>query len=134
MSLDSLQRNVITVNLGHIMTGYSIGWSSPELVKLLDAEQSPLPDVITTTEASWIASSFTAGLIIGSGSMCVLFYATMIFENAVSSVAPETASIVLGLTQFAGAIVTPFFIDKYGRRTLLMTSLPLCCLFLVSYR
>ncbi|XP_063369371.1 facilitated trehalose transporter Tret1-like [Cydia amplana] len=319
---------VACLNLGHILSGYSVGWSSPVLVKLFDAEQSPLPVVITTTEASWIASSFMAGLVIGifplgiianiigrkpsivlsslltltgqtllavsldttwiycgqvikglgvsglalldclyigeiaspnirgilftstnvlhafgtllvyaigpyvsyrvvsyvfivinvahlvscscfipespvfyvikdkeeaakkvlhelgrskdidtelktmieqhkknntdakciqlftiknnrkaliinlvllilnqgSGMTCVLFYATMIFESAGagSSIAPEISSMILGVTQLVGAIVTPFFIDKYGRRTLLLLSLPLCCLFLTT--
>lgn len=66
------------------------------------------------------------------GIMSVLYFSTMIFKNAASSVDPDVATIILGGTQCAGSIVTPFFINRCGRRILLLVSSSCCSLFLVS--
>lgn len=55
----------ISVLLGNVLVGYSVGWASPVLGKLMDKDQTPLEDVITEFEASWVASTQLCGVIIG---------------------------------------------------------------------
>ncbi|XP_052744838.1 facilitated trehalose transporter Tret1 [Bicyclus anynana] len=56
---------VISVNIGQFIDGYSVGWSAPIIPKLQDSHQTPLPNVVTDLEASWIGSLLYVGAIIG---------------------------------------------------------------------
>ncbi|XP_072932229.1 facilitated trehalose transporter Tret1-like [Epargyreus clarus] len=64
----------------------------------------------------------------GSGLLSVTFFATTIFELAGSSVEPWIATIVIGCTQLFGGLLTPIFVERCGRRILLLISTALCCL------
>lgn len=68
-----------------------------------------------------------------SGAMVVILFATRIFEIAGSTIPPHIATIVIGVTQLAGAFITPLFVDRVGRKILLMVSCALCSLCLVSF-
>ncbi|XP_050685229.1 facilitated trehalose transporter Tret1-like isoform X3 [Leptidea sinapis] len=63
----------------------------------------------------------------GNGSLIVTFFSTSIFEQAGSSIEPNLASIIIGCTQLSGSVIAPFFVEKSGRRPLLMTSTAICC-------
>ncbi|XP_041985149.1 facilitated trehalose transporter Tret1-like [Aricia agestis] len=56
---------VACVNIGQFIDGYSVGWSAPIIPKLQDPDQTPLPDVITDFEVSWIGSLLYIGAIVG---------------------------------------------------------------------
>ncbi|KOB74188.1 Uncharacterized protein OBRU01_09485 [Operophtera brumata] len=65
-----------------------------------------------------------------SGVIAVIFFATTIFELADSSVEPNIATIIIGITQIAASSVTPFFVERSGRKSLLLFSTAACCLSL----
>ncbi|XP_048001746.1 facilitated trehalose transporter Tret1-like [Leguminivora glycinivorella] len=54
-------------NIGIVMTGYSMGWTSPVSIKLKDANltDSPLAEPITVDQESWIGSILNLGAILG---------------------------------------------------------------------
>ncbi|XP_026322866.1 facilitated trehalose transporter Tret1-like [Hyposmocoma kahamanoa] len=52
-------------NIAIASTGYSMGWTSPISTKLNSTETSPLPDIITADESSWMGSLLTVGAIFG---------------------------------------------------------------------
>ncbi|XP_038219739.1 facilitated trehalose transporter Tret1-like [Zerene cesonia] len=56
---------VACVNIGQFIDGYSVGWSAPIIPKLQNLNQSPLAEVITDTQASWIGSLLYLGSIVG---------------------------------------------------------------------
>ncbi|KAJ8686223.1 hypothetical protein QAD02_022017 [Eretmocerus hayati] len=57
-----------------------------------------------------------------SGINAIVFYTVGIFKDAHSSVEPNTATILVSLVQFAMSFVATGFVDKAGRRPLLMLS------------
>uniref|UniRef100_A0A6P7GZI4 Facilitated trehalose transporter Tret1-2 homolog n=1 Tax=Diabrotica virgifera virgifera TaxID=50390 RepID=A0A6P7GZI4_DIAVI len=57
-----------------------------------------------------------------SGVIAVFFYAQTIFEQAGSSLKPEICSIVIGSVQFLTSFLTPFLVDRWGRKLLLLIS------------
>ncbi|KAJ0170725.1 hypothetical protein K1T71_013497 [Dendrolimus kikuchii] len=65
-----------------------------------------------------------------SGIMMSMFYATTIFEDANSSVQPHVATIIIGVTSFLGAILSPALVERFGRRMLLIISTGGCCTFM----
>lgn len=67
-----------------------------------------------------------------SGVIVVTFFATRIFELAGSSIQPNIATIIIGVSQIFASINTPFFVERAGRKTLLLLSTSVCCLSLVS--
>lgn len=67
-----------------------------------------------------------------SGITFFMFFATQIFERAGSSIEPYLATIIIGLTSLLGSIIVPIFIDKFGRRTLLIISTGGCTICMVS--
>ncbi|XP_073963246.1 facilitated trehalose transporter Tret1-like [Choristoneura fumiferana] len=86
-----------------------------------------------TIKSNRMALLITVTLFIlnqAGGIMSVLFFSTMLFKNVASSIDPDVATILLGVTQFAGSIVTPVFINRCGRRILLLVSSICCSLFL----
>ncbi|XP_052744839.1 facilitated trehalose transporter Tret1-like [Bicyclus anynana] len=56
---------VACINIGQIIVGYSVGWSAPIIPKLQDPDQTPLPDLITDFQASWIGSLLYIGAMVG---------------------------------------------------------------------
>ncbi|VVC94599.1 unnamed protein product [Leptidea sinapis] len=63
----------------------------------------------------------------GNGALIVTFFSTSIFEQAGSSIEPNLASVIIGCTQLSGSVIAPFFVEKSGRRPLLLTSTAICC-------
>ncbi|XP_037302282.1 LOW QUALITY PROTEIN: facilitated trehalose transporter Tret1-like [Manduca sexta] len=61
-----------------------------------------------------------------SGNMAVIFFATTIFNSAGSSIQPHIATMIVGATSLFSAIFSPMFIDKHGRRILLIISTAGC--------
>ncbi|XP_075986387.1 facilitated trehalose transporter Tret1-like isoform X2 [Anticarsia gemmatalis] len=73
-----------------------------------------------------------------SGVVTIIFFATTIFEIAGSSIEPHIATIIIGLTQFLASTITPWFVERAGRKSLLMfstlfTSLSLAVLGIYFY-
>lgn len=58
-----------------------------------------------------------------SGNFAILTYATTIFENLNSKLDSNLCTIILGVAQLLGMIITVFVADRVGRRILLLTSL-----------
>ncbi|OWR42276.1 hypothetical protein KGM_206281 [Danaus plexippus plexippus] len=67
---------VACINVGQVIVGYSVGWSAPILPKLKNIDETPLTDVVTDLEASYIGSLLYIGSMIGP-------YITSIFSNVV---------------------------------------------------
>ncbi|KAM3959816.1 trehalose transporter 1-like protein [Aphomia sociella] len=57
-----------------------------------------------------------------SGVITVIFFATTIFSLAGSSIDPNISTIIIGIICTAGSLVSPIFVDRYGRRILLLLS------------
>lgn len=57
-----------------------------------------------------------------SGINVILFYTQTIFEATGSSIPPEIATIIIGVVQIIGSLITPIFVDKKGKRFLLLIS------------
>lgn len=67
-----------------------------------------------------------------SGVAVVLFFATTIFELAGSSIEPHIATIIIGVTRFVSSLIAPTFIERSGRKILLLLSMAACSASLVS--
>ncbi|XP_045490327.1 facilitated trehalose transporter Tret1-like [Pieris rapae] len=65
-----------------------------------------------------------------SGVAVVLFFATTIFAQAGSSVEPHVATIIVGVTRLLSSLIAPTFIDRSGRKILLLISMAACALSL----
>ncbi|XP_073963433.1 facilitated trehalose transporter Tret1-like [Choristoneura fumiferana] len=65
----------------------------------------------------------------GAGIVCIIFFATSIFQKAASSVKPDLATIILGIAQVFGILLAPILVEKFGRRTLLIFSTSTCALW-----
>ncbi|VVC96024.1 unnamed protein product [Leptidea sinapis] len=59
-----------------------------------------------------------------SGINAVLFYMTDIFDASGSSIESSIATIIIGAVQVLASCITPFVVDRLGRRILLLIS---CC-------
>lgn len=57
-----------------------------------------------------------------SGINVVLFYANTIFEASGSSIPSEVSAIIIGAVQFVSSFITPFIVDRLGRRILFIFS------------
>ncbi|XP_063992014.1 facilitated trehalose transporter Tret1-like [Diachasmimorpha longicaudata] len=57
-----------------------------------------------------------------SGCSIVIVYTATIFEVAKSSLAPNSAAIIVALVQIIGSSVAPLIIDRIGRRALILLS------------
>ncbi|XP_045506708.1 facilitated trehalose transporter Tret1-like isoform X2 [Colias croceus] len=68
-----------------------------------------------------------------SGILVISFFVTTIFQAAGSSIEPSIASIIIGCTQLVGSSLAPIFIERSGRRMLLMTSTAICCLSMTFF-
>lgn len=58
----------------------------------------------------------------GSGCDVVQFYTQSIFEETGSDIPSDIASIVIGVVQFASALIAPIFVDRIGRKPILLLS------------
>lgn len=67
-----------------------------------------------------------------SGVIVVTFFVTTIFDLADSSIEPNIATIIIGITQLGSSCITPFFVERFGRKFLLLLSTAVCFLSLVS--
>ncbi|KAJ8920253.1 hypothetical protein NQ315_011914 [Exocentrus adspersus] len=57
-----------------------------------------------------------------SGINAILFFAEDIFKHTGTTLSAEICSIIVGFTQFLSSFWTPFIVDKFGRRILLIIS------------
>lgn len=48
-----------------MVVGYMGGWTAPVIPKLQDPDQTPLEDLLTPAQASWVGSLSIIGGIIG---------------------------------------------------------------------
>ncbi|XP_046973078.1 facilitated trehalose transporter Tret1-like [Vanessa cardui] len=64
----------------------------------------------------------------GSGIFAVISFSGSIFEMAGSSVGSDVSMIILGIFQLIGSGTAPFFVEKNGRKILLVVSSIMCCL------
>ncbi|XP_038110917.1 facilitated trehalose transporter Tret1-like [Culex quinquefasciatus] len=62
-----------------------------------------------------------------SGINAVLFYSTSIFQAANVAIKPELATILLGLLQVLGTLLSALLVDRLGRRLLLLASSGTMC-------
>ncbi|XP_075986385.1 facilitated trehalose transporter Tret1-like [Anticarsia gemmatalis] len=67
-----------------------------------------------------------------TGVVTIIFFVTSIFEAAGSSVEPHIATIIIGVTQLFASITTPFFVERSGRKVLLLVSSMLTALSLAT--
>ncbi|CAH2266501.1 jg23628 [Pararge aegeria aegeria] len=67
----------------------------------------------------------------GSGIMAVVFFSAAIFDMAGSSIKSNLAMIIIGCFQLLGSTVTPFFIERTGRKRILIMSSALCSLSMI---
>ncbi|XP_037295804.1 facilitated trehalose transporter Tret1 [Manduca sexta] len=75
--------------------------------------------------------TLTLGILLQmSGVVAVIFFATTIFELAGSSIEPNIATIIIGVTQIVSSSIAPFFVERTGRKSLLLWSTGACCLSL----
>ncbi|KAJ0170726.1 hypothetical protein K1T71_013498 [Dendrolimus kikuchii] len=63
-----------------------------------------------------------------SGISFFLLFATKIFKDAGSTIEPYVATIIIGVTLAIGSFQSPIFIDRFGRRLLLIISTSGCCI------
>lgn len=57
-----------------------------------------------------------------SGIDAVLFYSETIFEKAGSSLNAAVATIIIGVVMLVSSCISPFFVDRSGRKSLLLIS------------
>ncbi|XP_068625596.1 facilitated trehalose transporter Tret1-like [Battus philenor] len=65
-----------------------------------------------------------------SGVAVVLFFATTIFQLAGSTIRPDLATIIIGVTRLVSSIIAPTFVERSGRKILLLISMAACALSL----
>lgn len=67
-----------------------------------------------------------------SGVAVVLFFATIIFQLAGSTIKPDLATIIIGVTRLLSSLIAPLLVESKGRRILLLISMAACACSLVS--
>ncbi|XP_013188091.2 facilitated trehalose transporter Tret1 [Amyelois transitella] len=60
---------VLCAYQGSVLIGYTMGWTAPVIPKLQDPEQTPLPEIPSDGQVSWIGSLLYIGCIIGPYSL-----------------------------------------------------------------
>ncbi|CAG9569189.1 unnamed protein product [Danaus chrysippus] len=65
-----------------------------------------------------------------SGVAVVLFFATTIFDKAGSSIRPDLATIIIGVTRLLSSLIAPSFVERSGRKILLLISMAACAISL----
>ncbi|VVC94595.1 unnamed protein product [Leptidea sinapis] len=61
-----------------------------------------------------------------SGVAVVLFFATTIFELAGSTIRSDVATIIIGVTRLVSSLIAPAFVERSGRKKLLLISMAAC--------
>lgn len=90
---------------------------------------------VASTRAGTRALTISFGLMAGqqfSGINIIIFFAGMIFQAAGSSMKPEIAVILIGITQIVIGVISLPLIEKAGRKSLLQISSLLCTLSLLA--
>lgn len=69
-----------------------------------------------------------------AGINVVIFYSQKIFDAAgtSSSLSSAVSTIIIGICSFLPSLITPFIVDRWGRKILLNTSAIGCCISLVT--
>lgn len=67
-----------------------------------------------------------------SGLLSVIYFSATIFEMAGSSINSNVSMVIIVGFQLTGSIITPFFIERTGRKKILLISCASCCLSMVS--
>ncbi|XP_055907753.1 facilitated trehalose transporter Tret1-like isoform X2 [Eupeodes corollae] len=67
-----------------------------------------------------------------SGTTAVLFNSQSIFSAANSALDPALATIIMGFVQLAGNLLTPFVVERTGRKMILLTSATGMCVALLG--
>ncbi|KAF9797489.1 hypothetical protein SFRURICE_008737 [Spodoptera frugiperda] len=104
------------------------------------ANEKPMSNKDQMAEMFTIKSNRKATFIIivlnifqqASGIIAVISFATTIFELTGSSMEPHISTIIVGVTQVAAGSIAPLFVDKTGRKILLLISTAACSLSLIA--
>ncbi|CAH0684158.1 unnamed protein product [Chilo suppressalis] len=112
-----------------VIRGRSLGAVQEELdkieadVKAAQAKTATIADVFRGS--NFKAFYISCALVFFqqfSGINAVLFYMTDIFQAAGSSLDSSIATIIIGAVQLVASCITPFVVDRLGRRILLLIS------------
>lgn len=78
-----------------------------------------------TSKGNFKALYLSVGLVVFqqiSGINVVLFYMQNIFDKANTGLSGEISTIIIGIVQCLASGVTPFIVEKMGRKLLLLIS------------
>ncbi|KAF9407267.1 hypothetical protein HW555_012650 [Spodoptera exigua] len=104
------------------------------------ANEKPMSNKAQMTEMVTVKSNRKALFIIitlnilqqFSGIIAVISFATTIFEMTGSSIEPHVSTIIVGVTQVGAASIAPLFVDRTGRKILLLISSAACSISLIA--
>ncbi|KAF9414412.1 hypothetical protein HW555_007666 [Spodoptera exigua] len=104
------------------------------------ANEKPMSNKAQMTEMVTVKSNRKALFIIitlnilqqFSGIIAVISFATTIFEMTGSSIEPHVSTIIVGVTQVGAASIAPLFVDRTGRKILLLISSAACTISLIA--
>jgi hypothetical protein len=68
-----------------------------------------------------------------TGCYALLSYASLIFQEAGSTLSPNISAIIIGCIQVVGVYLSTFLVDRAGRRFLMITSGSCCALGLTVF-
>ncbi|KAJ8981948.1 hypothetical protein NQ317_002120 [Molorchus minor] len=80
---------------------------------------------VVSSKSTLKAMYISVGLLVFqqfSGINAVLFYSQQIFQQTGSDLSPEICTIIVVGVQFFSSFVTPFIVDKFGRKIILFCS------------
>ncbi|CAH2215609.1 jg12359, partial [Pararge aegeria aegeria] len=63
-----------------------------------------------------------------SGLLAVIFFSASIFEMAGTTIKSDISMIIIVGFQLLGSVLTPFFIERTGRKSILLVSCAACCI------
>ncbi|XP_052744837.1 facilitated trehalose transporter Tret1-like [Bicyclus anynana] len=84
-------------------------------------------DMKTNRKALFIAATINV-LQNCSGLLSVVYFSASIFEMAESSIPSNISMIIIVGFQLLGSIITPFFVERTGRKRILSLSCVACCI------
>ncbi|GJQ86904.1 hypothetical protein Trydic_g11776 [Trypoxylus dichotomus] len=102
-------------------------------VKSYLASKGGIRDILKT-KSLLKAACVSMGLMITQQLTAIsvmTFYLQFIFESANSNIAPNIATIIIGVVQLFGSLSSTLIVDKVGRRPLLLSSTIITCLSLL---
>lgn len=67
-------------------------------------------------------------LEIFTGTYALLSYASLVFDEAGSTLSPNASAIIVGVIQVVGVYVSTILVDRAGRKFLMITSAACCTL------